>query len=177
MGLEKKVPHQFQERDSKKKSLEENGPRRNQGLLVSNKGVEALADSWHIETSVELCSPGVGYSNWAGERARDERGNPFEEERAWKSMALPVYHRTRGIKRPLGEHPEERRSGQPLVRCLSRCFVIRQIGKCPVKRKEPEPAARSTKFSPPTRPYLMLYVSCFSAGTAPATSLDARQPG
>ena len=95
--------------------------------IEPKQGLEEAGDSKleaarATETSVELCSPGVGYSNWAGERARDERGNPFEEERAWKSMALPVYHRTRGIKRPLGEHPEERRSGQPLVRCLSRCL-------------------------------------------------------
>ena len=52
-----------------------------------------------------------------------------------------------------------------------------KAGRRPVKRKEPEPCGSVNKVFSTRPPVLMLYVYRFQAGTAPATSLDAGQPG
>ena len=52
-----------------------------------------------------------------------------------------------------------------------------QTGRRPVKRKEPEPRGSVNKVLSTRPPVLMLYVYRFQAFTAPATSLDAGQPG
>ena len=52
-----------------------------------------------------------------------------------------------------------------------------EAGKRLVKHKEPEPCGSVNKVFSTRPPVLMLYVYRFQAGTAPATSLDAGQPG